>query len=161
MCHLQGFYDKYKSKGLMVLGIDPADNRQIALGFLHESGATFPNIIDASEAAEKTTQEDYPIGAWPTSYIIGRDGKILAAWVGYREGEPLAIAAMQKAGGELAAAVRQELIASVAKAAPEVAAAAQRLFQVLRDADYDHDGISTRDWKHQPAKQINYNPRAQ
>ena len=58
----------------------------------------------------------------------------------------------------MAEAIRQDAADRVAKAAPEIAAAAKRLFQVLRAADYEHDGISTRDCKHKSAKEINYNP---
>ena len=92
------------------------------------------------------------------NYIIDREGKVVDAWYGGGKEHPKAIAALQKSGGALAEAIRQEIQAKTAKAAPAVAAAAQRLFQVLRDADYDHNGISTRDWKHHPSKEINYNP---
>jgi hypothetical protein len=158
MCHLQELYAKYKDKGLVVLGLDPADDKKIASELLRENGVTFPNIIDSSEAARKASERDYPLGAWPTSYIIDRDGKVVDAWLGYDKGEPRAIAAIEKTGGPLAEAIRQDMAAKAAKSAPEVAAAAQRLFEVLRTADYDHEGISTRDCKNNPAKEINYNP---
>ena len=53
MCHLQELYVKYKSKGLVILGFDAADDKKIALDMSVENGATFPNIIDSSETAEK------------------------------------------------------------------------------------------------------------
>lgn len=161
MCHLQDLYAKYKSQGLVILGFDASDDRKIALEMLHANGVTFPNVIDSSDAAQKVCFQEYQRqgrSAVPMSYIIDREGKVVAAWYGYQEGHTKAMAALQKASSELAAVMRQEATAKAAKAAPEIAAAAQRLFQVLRTADYDHDGISTRDCKHRPSKDINYNP---
>ena len=159
MCHLQELYAKYKSKGLVVLGFDASDDKKIALEMLRENGVTFPNILDSSEAAKKVCHKDYqgPYGsAVPMSYIIDRDGKIVDAWYGYDEGEPKAIAAFQKAGGELAESVRRDVQAEVAKSAGTVAAAARRLFEAIRTADYDHDWISTKHWEHFPAKDVDY-----
>jgi hypothetical protein len=156
MCHLQELYAKYKNKGLVVLGLDPADDKKIGLGLLRENGVTFPNIIEDSKAANRVANQDYPLAAWPTSYIIGRDGKVVDVWIGYDEGEPRAMAALQKASPELGEAIRQEMKAKAARASPEVATAAQRLFQAIRAADYNHDWISTKDWEHFPAKDVDY-----
>jgi glutathione peroxidase-family protein len=57
MCHLQELYTKYKSKGLVVLGFDASDDKKIALQLLRENGATFPNILDSSDAAQKVCFE--------------------------------------------------------------------------------------------------------
>ena len=116
MCHLQELYAKYKNKGLVVLGLDPADDKKIGLGLLRENGVTFPNIIEDSKAANRVANQDYPLAAWPTSYIIGRDGKVVDVWIGYDEGEPRAMAALQKASPELGEAIRQEMKAKAARA---------------------------------------------
>ena len=159
MCHLQEFHKKYKDKGLVILGFDCADDKQIALDMLRENDATFTNIIDSSEAAIKTCFFDYQTkgaSAVPMSYIIDRDGNVAAAWYGYEEGQPKAIAALKKAGGELAETISQESNANVKKSANEVNAAAERLFEAIRTADYDHDWISTKDWEWFPAKDVDY-----
>jgi hypothetical protein len=95
----------------------------------------------------------------PLSYLIDRDGKVVNAWYGFgeQEGESRVIAALQKMGGRLAEAVRQDMDSRAAKAAPEVAAAAKRLFEAIRAADYDHDWTSGDDWKRFPAKDVDYN----
>ena len=156
MCHLQELYAKYKDKGLVVLGLDPADDKKIAVGLLRENGVTFPNIIEDSKETHRVSEEDYPLGAWPTTYVIGRDGKVVDAWVGYDEGEPRAMAALQKAGGELAEAIRRDARAKVAKSAKAVAADARRLFQTIRAADYNHDWTSSDNWKHFPSDDVDY-----
>ena len=45
---------QYKDKGLVVLGFDCADDKQIALEMLRDNGVTFPNIVDSSDAALKS-----------------------------------------------------------------------------------------------------------
>jgi hypothetical protein len=146
-------------KGLVVLGFDASDDKGIALEMLRDNGVTFPNIIDSSDAATKVCFEQYQRdgrSAVPMSYLIGRDGRIVDAWYGYDEGEPKAIAALKKAGGELAEAVRQDIDAKVANSAKAVAADAKRLFDAIRAADYDRDWMANDARKQFPAKDVKY-----
>ena len=101
MCHLQELYTQCKDKGLVVLGLNAADDKKIALEFLAANGATFPTILDSSEAAEKVQFLDYRGSGVPLNYVIGRDGKIVDAWYGYQQGHPRAKAALRKAGIEV------------------------------------------------------------
>lgn len=157
MRHLQELYLQYKDQGLVILGFNASDDKQIALDFMHENGATFPTILDSSDAAVKVAFHDYRGSGVPLNYIIDRDGNIVDAWYGYEAGHPRAIAALQKMGGKLAKAIRPEIAAKTAQSADEVTAAARRLFDAIRAADYDHDWISTGDWKGFPAKDVEYN----
>ena len=150
MCHLQTFHAKYADKGLVVLGFDACDDKKIALEMLQENGATFPNIVDSSKVADEVCFQKYQrfnMSAVPMSYIIGRDGKVVDAWYGYDLGEPKAILALKKVGGELAESVRQDVQTETAKSAPAVTAAAKRLFEAIRAADYNRDWTSNDDWK--------------
>ena len=129
MCHLQELHAKFSGKGLVVLGFDASDDKKIALEMLRDNKATFPNIIDSSDAAMKVCFQDYQRGsssAVPMSYVIDRDGKIAAGWYGYEEDEPKAIAAFQKMGGELAESIRHEMQAEAAKSAESVNADAMQ-----------------------------------
>ena len=132
MCHLQELYTQHKDKGLVILGCNASDDKQIALDFMHENGATFPCILDASEAAVKVSHQDYRSSGVPLNYIIDRDGKIVDAWYGYEAGHRRAKRALQKTGGELGEAVRQNLWARVRQSAEDVAAVAEWLFQAAR-----------------------------
>jgi peroxiredoxin len=101
MCHLQVLYEKYKDKGLVILGFDFTDDKQIALDFLRDNSATFPNILDTSDEAIKTAFLTYGAAATPVNYVIDRKGKIIDAWIGYEKGHKQALAALQKAGLKL------------------------------------------------------------
>jgi len=89
MRHLQELYTQYKDKNVVVLGFDCSDDKKIALDMLRENGATFPSIIDSSEAALKVCFQDYQrsgSSAVPLAYIIDPDGNVVDAWYGYEEG---------------------------------------------------------------------------
>jgi peroxiredoxin len=98
MCHLQKLYEKFKGRDVVILGLNCADDRKIALDFLRDNSATFPNILDTSGTAVRVVFGDYKMSGVPLNYIIDREGKIVDAWYGYEEGHQRAVEALQKAG---------------------------------------------------------------
>ena len=101
MCHLQKLHQKYKDKGIVILGLNCSDDKKIALEFLKENSATFPNIIDSSRTATMMAFEDYKMGGVPLNYIIDKEGKIVDGWYGYEKGHKRALNALQEAGLKL------------------------------------------------------------
>jgi peroxiredoxin len=102
MCHLQELYEKYKDKGLVIVGFNCSDNKGIARGMLVANGVTFPNVRDGSRVAWKVLDKGYHgTDGVPLSYIIDREGKVVDAWYGYEEGHARALAALKKAGLEV------------------------------------------------------------
>ena len=101
MCHLQGLHEKYCDKGLVILGFNCSDDKQIAMEFFRENSATFPTILDSSEAANRVSFDDYKCTGVPLNYIIDKEGKIVDAWYGYEEGHKRALVALEKAGLKL------------------------------------------------------------
>jgi thiol-disulfide isomerase/thioredoxin len=98
MRHLQKLHEKYSGKNLVILGFNCSDDKKIALEFLGENGATFPTILDSSQAATMVGFRDYKMSGVPLNYIIDAQGKVVDAWYGYQEGHPRALAALKKAG---------------------------------------------------------------
>ncbi len=92
---------QYQDKGLVVLGFNCSDDKQIALEMLADNGVTFPNIIDSSDAAVKVCFQQYQ-GKWgsavPMSYVIDREGKVVNAWYGYEQGHPKVREFLEKMG---------------------------------------------------------------
>ncbi len=84
----------------MVLGFDSADKREIALQLLKKNSLTFECVVDSSDAAIATTFQDYHSSAVPTTYLIDRDGKIAAAWLGFDEKNDQTPALLKKLGIE-------------------------------------------------------------
>ena len=87
--HLEKLYKNYKEAGLVVLGFNCSDDKDIALKFLQEYSATFPNIVDSSKIANDVFFSDYQKlrgqSAVPLNYIIDKDGKIADSWYGYKK----------------------------------------------------------------------------
>ena len=85
---------------MVVLGFNSADKKQIALDFLDENGATFPCILDSSQEAMMTGLVAYHASGVPITYVIGRDGKIVDAWMGYEKDSPRLTNLLEKLGIE-------------------------------------------------------------
>ncbi len=71
------------------MGVNPADDRRIALAYLKANQVTFPIILDTSPAARKAMAQYETLAdldGVPLTYVIDRDGKIVDSWYGY---EPL------------------------------------------------------------------------
>ena len=71
-----------------MLGLNQADDKEIAKIYMEENGFTFPNILDASPASWEVINKYETLGmtAVPLTYLIDREGKVVEAWYGYQEG---------------------------------------------------------------------------
>ena len=105
---LQELYLKYKDKGLVVLGVNVEDDKDIVLEFLKKYEVTFPNIYEVTEYSKNVCSNDYGGGGVPLNYVIDGNGIIIDAWFGYDEDSPRAKNALIKAGGELATVLLNE-----------------------------------------------------
>ena len=95
---LQNLHESYKDKGLVVLGVNCADDRKIALELLEKDSVTFPNSIDSSEATQKVFYRDYRASGVPLNYIIDREGRVAAAWYGYSRKDRRAADVLERLG---------------------------------------------------------------
>jgi thiol-disulfide isomerase/thioredoxin len=79
---ITSLYEKYKSKGLVVIGIDPVDKKEDDLkSFLAKRGVTYDVLLGG-----KDVERDYHLSGYPTVYIIDKNGKILFDLSGYGAG---------------------------------------------------------------------------
>ncbi len=158
---IQKIYEQYKDSGLIVLGYNATDDAALALKTMRDNGITFPTILDASDEARRIRSQGYKINGYEVKdYVIDRTGKIIVGF--YDQGEDenpfleKADGALQFAGGELGAIVQRKIDARVARSTDEVSAAARRLFQAIREADYNRDWTKPKDWRQFPAKDARY-----
>jgi len=72
---LQSIWEKFADEDLQILGIVSCKEREVDVkNFVSDQGVTFPILVDSTGQ----TYESYLVKKLPTTYIIGRDGKILA-----------------------------------------------------------------------------------
>lgn len=78
---LESFYEKYKNKGFVVLGLNPYDtNEKILQSFIEKNHMTYPVLINAGNITSQ-----YSIAGYPTVFIIDRKGKVHKIIEGYDE----------------------------------------------------------------------------
>ena len=85
-------YNKYKARGLVVLGVSVDDDAQKWQSFVEKTGVTFPVVRDAQHKLVSSAG----IENMPTSFLIDATGHIVAVYHGFK-------------GAETEAAVEQEI----------------------------------------------------
>lgn len=99
---LQKLYIQHRDKGLVVMGFNCSDQKDIAQQLLTEKGVTFPSIVETAKAAQNVSFQQYQtlggMSAVPLNYIIGRDGKVAAAWYGYSNEDTKPAALLEQLG---------------------------------------------------------------
>lgn len=83
-----------------MLGFNSVDRPEIVADLLDKYAVKYPSIMDNSSAAQLVSMNDYRVEAVPTTYVIDRDGKIAAAWIGYQQDSPQQRAVLKKLGIE-------------------------------------------------------------
>jgi thiol-disulfide isomerase/thioredoxin len=74
---------KYRERGFTVLGISldtDSDAAAKVARFSSSHGITYPVLI-----ADETVSMTYKVMSIPTSFLIGKDGTIIASYIGYFE----------------------------------------------------------------------------
>jgi peroxiredoxin len=82
MPHLNRLYDKYRSAGFVMLGVNIDDDARVGASTATRWGVRFPVLLDA----EKTVSRQYDMGSMPATVLIDRDGRVRYLHRGYREG---------------------------------------------------------------------------
>jgi peroxiredoxin len=81
MPSLEKLWEKYKSKGVVIIAVAVGNRSKDVESFARKLGLTFPILLDTGGAVRK----DYEVTALPMTYIIGKDGKISGRMYGGRE----------------------------------------------------------------------------
>lgn len=76
---------KYAAQGLVVVSVNVDEKRADADAFLKAVPADFPVIFDP----EGKLAEQYQLIGMPSSFIIGRDGKLLKSHQGFLDDSPV------------------------------------------------------------------------
>ena len=72
--YLESVWRRYRSDGLVVLGVDSGDARGDAQRFLTAHGVTYPIVFDPGE---KLAQGSYALPGLPVTYVINPAGRIV------------------------------------------------------------------------------------
>ena len=94
---LNAMHDRYAEQGLVIVGVNLDMERGDAAKFLEEYPARFAIVYDENKALAR----QFDVVAMPSSYVIGRDGRIAAKHMGFKvkqqdEYEALIVGALQE-----------------------------------------------------------------
>jgi len=78
MPDMQIVYSELRDRGLVVVGVNQGEARDTVASFAREFGLSFPIFLDESQSIAGK----YGVRAYPTTFIIGRDGVIRNVIVG-------------------------------------------------------------------------------
>lgn len=77
---LQSLHEKYQERGLVVVGVNIDNNRKKMDKFLKGTPVTFRIVHDP----KASLAERYELSTMPTTFFIGRDGKVRGVHPGFR-----------------------------------------------------------------------------
>ncbi len=82
MPQLNRLFEKYRSSGFVLLGVNVDDDTSTAREVASKLGVTFPVLLDT----DKTVSKLYELSTMPSTVIIDRDGKVRYMHRGYLAG---------------------------------------------------------------------------
>jgi cytochrome c biogenesis protein CcmG/thiol:disulfide interchange protein DsbE len=69
---LEGIWNRYKARGLTVLGLNVEDVTDNALGFIHKYKLTYPSLRDGSQK----TKQQFGYTGVPETFLVDKNGKV-------------------------------------------------------------------------------------
>jgi len=78
---MNGLHAKHADDGLVILAVNVDQDRSLADAFMKKTPAQFRVEYDS----QGTLAKSFGVEAMPTSFLIGRDGKIHARHAGFRD----------------------------------------------------------------------------
>jgi peroxiredoxin len=82
MPHLSRIYEKYRSAGFVLLGINIDEDPRQALALAARLNVRFPVLFDT----DKSVSRRYALDSMPGTVLIDRDGRVRHVHRGYRDG---------------------------------------------------------------------------
>ncbi len=80
---MNAMQDKYKVQGLKIIGINLDSKTEDAKKFLAQNPARFTVAFEP----KGVTPKNYGVKGMPTSFLIGRDGKVIFQHLGFKEAD--------------------------------------------------------------------------
>ena len=90
MPRLQPLYDRYRDRGFNIVAVDARADTERARKFIADKGLTFTFLEDTDEA--NVVAGTFDVHAFPTSFLIDREGRVMYYHLGFEPGDEETIA---------------------------------------------------------------------
>lgn len=80
---MNAMQDKYRAQGLRIIGVNLDTKTEDAKKFLAQNPARFTVAFESKGA----TPKNYGVKGMPTSFLVGRDGKVIFQHLGFKESD--------------------------------------------------------------------------
>jgi len=83
---LQPLYEKYKDQGFEVIAVETKGQTELANKFIAKNGLTY-TMLENGEGASEVANTTFNVIYHPSSFLIGRDGKVMYYHLGFEAGD--------------------------------------------------------------------------
>jgi len=83
---LQPLYEKYKDQGFEIIAVEGKRDTERATAFIEENGLTY-TMLENAEGDDEIVGNLYKVRAYPSSFLIDRDGKVMYFHLGFEAGD--------------------------------------------------------------------------
>ena len=73
---LQALYEEYKDQGFEIVAVDGKRDTERAVKFIEQKGLTY-TMLENAEGDEEIVGNIFKVRAYPSSFLIDRDGKVM------------------------------------------------------------------------------------
>jgi len=83
---LEPIYKKYKDRDLEIIAVEATRMEKRAKKFIYENELTY-NFVQDNEGEDAVVRKVYKVHAFPTSFVIDKNGRIIYSHLGFSKGD--------------------------------------------------------------------------
>jgi cytochrome c biogenesis protein CcmG/thiol:disulfide interchange protein DsbE len=83
---LQPLYEKYKDQGFEIIAVEGKRDTKRATAFIEQNGLTY-TMLENGEGDDEVANATYKVLAYPSSFLIDREGKVMFYHLGFEAGD--------------------------------------------------------------------------
>ncbi|MCU0232848.1 MAG: TlpA family protein disulfide reductase [Thermoanaerobaculales bacterium] len=83
---LQPLFEKYRDQGLEIIAVEGKRDTERARTFIAEHGLSY-TMLENGEGEAEVASNLYKVRAYPSSFLIDRQGRVMYFHLGFEEGD--------------------------------------------------------------------------
>ena len=83
---LQPLFEKYRDRGFEIVAVEGKRDTERARKFIAENGLSY-TLLENGEGEAEVASSLYKVRAYPSSFLIDREGRVMYFHLGFEEGD--------------------------------------------------------------------------